>query len=315
VENARKVSGKKGRIELVEQKVMEDNPQRTISIWRERVAQSSGGSERCEGSDGPDSDGDSHVHRRRPSDDSHARRVLSDGHAPGTTSSVVNGSGTRGPGMEVAKSGKASYERSEYMVTYHQPSKGGFQKAMYPPSDSGRMLPLINTVGHSVTSSPRMRKMSSNAPSSPTHHRRTSVGGRASYERSEFMITYPQTPPHSGGSIASSPSPKGQRMVKQRESLSPLNMKAYHTIPLTDASSMTRATSTSSVELILASCDPSLLHIAPVLSELGIQRLEHLRAVSRLSEETRDREIKEQALKRGITVMEWAILIDKLQTL
>jgi len=43
--------------------------------------------------------------------------------------------------------------------------------------------------------------------------------------------------------------------------------------------------------------------------------MEHLRAIARLSEETRDREIKEQALKRGVTVMEWAILLDKLQDL
>ena len=43
--------------------------------------------------------------------------------------------------------------------------------------------------------------------------------------------------------------------------------------------------------------------------------MEHLRAVSRLSEETRDKEVKEQALRRGVTVMEWAILVDKLQTL
>ena len=75
------------------------------------------------------------------------------------------------------------------------------------------------------------------------------------------------------------------------------------------------ATSTSSVEVILSSCDPSLLHIAPVLYELGIKRVDHLRAVARLSEETRDREVKEQALKRGVTVVEWAIFLDKLQSL
>jgi hypothetical protein len=34
-----------------------------------------------------------------------------------------------------------------------------------------------------------------------------------------------------------------------------------------------------------------------------------------MNEETRDRELKGQALMRGVTVMEWAILIDKLQCL
>lgn len=94
-----------------------------------------------------------------------------------------------------------------------------------------------------------------------------------------------------------------------------MNTRGAHAIPYGAASIETRATSTSSVELVLASCEPSLLHIAPILAELGIQRLEHLRAIAKLTAETRDREVKEQALKRGISVMEWAIFIDKLQSL
>ena len=42
---------------------------------------------------------------------------------------------------------------------------------------------------------------------------------------------------------------------------------------------------------------------------------EHLRAVARLSEDTRDKEIREEALRMGVTIVEWAILIDKLQSL
>lgn len=74
-----------------------------------------------------------------------------------------------------------------------------------------------------------------------------------------------------------------------------------------------RSSSTSSIEGVLASCQPSLLHIAPVLSNLGIRRQEHLRALARLREETRDREMKEEMLKQGVTLLEWAILVDKLQ--
>ncbi|KAF9222899.1 hypothetical protein BS17DRAFT_782775 [Gyrodon lividus] len=76
-----------------------------------------------------------------------------------------------------------------------------------------------------------------------------------------------------------------------------------------------RSASASSVEIVLASCQPSLLHIAPVLSSLGIRRDEHLRALARLREETRDREMKEEMLKQGVTVLEWAILMDKLRGL
>ena len=74
-----------------------------------------------------------------------------------------------------------------------------------------------------------------------------------------------------------------------------------------------RSSSTSSVEGVLASCQPSLLHIAPVLSDLGCRGKEHLRALARLREETRDREMKEEMLKQGVTLLEWAILVDKLQ--
>jgi hypothetical protein len=42
---------------------------------------------------------------------------------------------------------------------------------------------------------------------------------------------------------------------------------------------------------------------------------EHLRAVGKLSEETRNREVKEEVLKLGVTVVEWAILLDRLQSL
>ena len=46
MDNVRHVSGRKGRVELVEHKIMEDGPERTISLWRERVAQSGDGSSR-----------------------------------------------------------------------------------------------------------------------------------------------------------------------------------------------------------------------------------------------------------------------------
>jgi hypothetical protein len=67
--------------------------------------------------------------------------------------------------------------------------------------------------------------------------------------------------------------------------------------------------------MVLASCQPTLLHIGPVLASLGIRREEHLRALVRLREETRDREMKEEVLKKGVTLLEWAILMDRLQSL
>lgn len=77
----------------------------------------------------------------------------------------------------------------------------------------------------------------------------------------------------------------------------------------------TKSNSTSTLELMLSSCRPPLLHLTPVLEEIGIRKEEHLRAVAKMNEETRDREVREEALKRGVTVLEWAIFLDKLQGL
>jgi hypothetical protein len=66
---------------------------------------------------------------------------------------------------------------------------------------------------------------------------------------------------------------------------------------------------------VLDSCEPSLVHILPTLARLGINKVEHLRAVAKLTPATRDREIREDALRMGITVMEWAIFVDKIFTM
>lgn len=129
------------------------------------------------------------------------------------------------------------------------------------------------------------------------------------------MVTYPNTPPHSQGSLPSSASPRGQMVVRNNSGSSPRPSRTYVPIDNLEQASVVKSTSTSSVELILADCEPSLIHIAPALGALGITRLEHLRAINRLSDETRDKEVKEEALRQGVTVMEWAILVDKLQTL
>ena len=122
-----------------------------------------------------------------------------------------------------------------------------------------------------------------------------------------MIITYPNTPPHTGSQTSSTSPPIGKGNGAARR----LSMQGS----FRDGGSTLRATSTSSVEVILSSCDPSLLHIAPILYDLGIKRVDHLRAIARLSEETRDKEVKAQALKRGVTIVEWAIFLDKLQNL
>ena len=83
---------------------------------------------------------------------------------------------------------------------------------------------------------------------------------------------------------------------------------------VSDAAS-TKVASANQIESVLTSCQPSLLQLLPILEELGMRRSEHMAALARMREQTRDREVKEEALKKGVTVVEWAILIDKLQSL
>ncbi|KAF8125168.1 hypothetical protein EV363DRAFT_1351808 [Boletus edulis] len=137
--------------------------------------------------------------------------------------------------------------------------------------------------------------------------------------RSERIYTLAEINALTGQNIKHSPpgkngfSGKELRHNRSTSSSSPLqNLKTKHSAS-SPAPGRSRSSSTSSIEGVLASCDPSLVHIAPVLSNLGIRRQEHLRALSRLREETRDREMKEEMLKQGVTLLEWAILVDKLQ--
>ncbi|TFK90541.1 hypothetical protein K466DRAFT_583654 [Polyporus arcularius HHB13444] len=318
-ENARQVSGKKGQIELVQQRILEDTPLRTISLWRERVAQSSAGGSvygqghdvRSEADGPPRAHAHGHGHRRVASvpvaQDARLRRVVAD-HAR-YASSFDGGGAKHGNGSvrgtDNGKAGRASYERSEYMVSYQQATKG-MPKPLFSPRSESAALPEELKTPSSLTVSKKYDR----APPSPTLRRHFP---RKSQDRSDFMITYPQTPPHTGSQASSaSPKPYGLNIGNGVTPMSPVHGSFRE---IQEGGSSQRVTSTSSVEIILSSCDPSLLHIAPILYELGIKRVDHLRAVARLSEATRNREVKEQALKRGVTVVEWAIFLDKLQSL
>ncbi|KAJ7625773.1 hypothetical protein FB45DRAFT_71805 [Roridomyces roridus] len=65
---------------------------------------------------------------------------------------------------------------------------------------------------------------------------------------------------------------------------------------------------------ILATCEPPLTHLEPVLARVGILRTAHLHAVGRLSDAPRA-EVRDAALKLGVTVLEWAMLLDRIRAL
>jgi hypothetical protein len=76
-----------------------------------------------------------------------------------------------------------------------------------------------------------------------------------------------------------------------------------------------KASSMSSLDEFLCTFQPSLEHIAPILTSLGIRDEDHFRAIAKLSAETRDREVREVALQQGMTVVEWAMLLDRIRSL
>ncbi|KDQ50529.1 hypothetical protein JAAARDRAFT_41990 [Jaapia argillacea MUCL 33604] len=259
-------AGKK-RFEMVERKILEDGPERTISIWREEVAKSVVGDGDADDRDevagtASGSVVDSHVHRRTNALASSlglGKRPFgglgSAGPAP--TASV----GTRGPlGSEIG------WDSIKSPILANQSPN--------TPTTSQQILPL------SPSSPPRQTLPTT--PSSRTRPRTSST------PQSNAHLTHSRRPSQTNTTT---------------------NTRAH------TPSQGPRVPSASSVELILATCNPSLLHLAPVLSELGIVREDHLRAVGRMNDETRDREVKEEALRKGVSVVEWAILLDRLQNM
>lgn len=119
------------------------------------------------------------------------------------------------------------------------------------------------------------------------------------------------TLPNRPHSIAHTP----QRYMPPNRREKDLPPSPFHATRSGSTISSIKSEPTLEIEAVLDSCKPSLLHIKPVLRDLGIRTVEHLRAITKLTPTTRDREIKEDALRLGITVMEWAIFVDKIFTL
>lgn len=95
-------------------------------------------------------------------------------------------------------------------------------------------------------------------------------------------------------------------------------LPSFH--PTKDGSPISTIRSTTSAsshtfDKILNSCKPSLVHLVGPLEKLGITTVEHLQALGDLNPNIRDRELKDDALRLGVTVMEWAILVDRLRSI
>lgn len=110
MDNMRQVSGRKASVELVEHRILEEGPHKSISLWRERVARSSAVEENGRYMDDGRSETNSHAHRRVPSVISQPRRG---GYIPEynrqRAESIASGMMPPRKGKEVLR----NYERSE----------------------------------------------------------------------------------------------------------------------------------------------------------------------------------------------------------
>lgn len=107
MDNIRHVSGRKASVDLVEHRIIEDGPHKSISIWRERVARSNA-EENARYMDDVRSETNSHAHRRMPSAGSQPRRGYVPEYTRQRADSIASGVSPR-KGKEILR----NYERSE----------------------------------------------------------------------------------------------------------------------------------------------------------------------------------------------------------
>jgi len=147
------------------------------------------------------------------------------------------------------------------------------------------------------------------APLSPTRQRLTSMTSyrSSSPSPSQARLAYPSPAAPPMSSYA-----RSNRNVPSSPTTSSRFVPRYGQLPSPPSS---RDQDSRGINDVLASCTPSLLHISSVLKSMGIHTKEHLKAVAALTPETRDREVRHVALQNGITLIEWAVLLDRIVVL
>ncbi|KAK7048837.1 hypothetical protein R3P38DRAFT_2871639 [Favolaschia claudopus] len=155
-------------------------------------------------------------------------------------------------------------------------------------------------------------KRQSPAKDNPVHFDRTGV--MMSSQRGEMKayrsLSKAVSPSPARSSDPQTSTPRGSGTLIQNSHTPPFHAKKFNS-----ESTISSFHLAPTLDDILISCEPSLLHISPVLHKVGIFGVEHLKAVGKLSNDTRNKEVKEEVLKLGVTVIEWAMLLDRLQSL
>jgi len=287
IEYPRNKGPKAGQIfEIVNQHVIEDSADRTVTIstWREQVDVDQG--------HGSDTDSTS-VYYISPGgyshEDAHIIEVNTDfrrqlpGSRHGSRKEIQ---GTPYGAIE-ANNGPSSTKAK------NRPNFKEYRHARYNDIDS-------------TTTDPSRRKNTALSVSNKEKHTRSRAKeGDARIKLSRESLTELKVP---DGSLM-----EGRNHYQESTPVEKsLPQPPFHPTRSGSTISSIRSASTSDFEKFLDGCSPSLVHLSDILKTLGMYKLEHLKAVTRISPEMRDREVKQVALRLGMTVVEWAILLDKI---
>ncbi|TFK34786.1 hypothetical protein BDQ12DRAFT_715117 [Crucibulum laeve] len=305
--------------EVISRRVLEDGPEKTVTIstWREQVAREA--NQANERMSVYFVDGDDYaVEQEGGAVSEYDAPVIHPPTAAQRRISYHTGSHNSSMTKMIeshSSHGRGSPAKSERRSTPPRKTSSGYDRQSHHVDDSRRPLSLGRR-----SRSPASWNHSPPRTATPDRIRRQGAHSPL-IDRSVRSFVNDSPPPRSSTPIRGSPSPQ-----RHKRSPSPTSHKSspvkprpsqpsFHPTQSGSTISSIKSLPTIGFEQILDSCEPPLVHIAPVLASLGISNEGHLRAVARLSEETRDREVKEEALRLGVTVMEWAILLDKIHSL
>lgn len=338
--------------EVINRRVVEDGPERTVTIstWREQVANETRTVEEGEldvyylgaedyanqdevHEDETKTDLDHDSSRRRVATPSERRKGSGSG-GPSSSGGKTNERGTH-PSTEGRYSSRHA-QGSDKMDRMTQGRGSSSRKSRQTHHSHSRSEEVIRSPNYfsGRSTSPPPRPWKHAAPSPPrtvSPDRDDSVSRQSHRSPLRSLDGLEGTPPRSSTPVRRLPESPPQQISTPPRVSTPYRAVAprdrelppepepepepFHPTESGSTISSIKSSSVVAFESVLASCEPSLLHISPVLARLGIVTEGHLRAVAKLTEETRDREVKDEALRMGVTIMEWAILLDRLQAL
>ncbi|KZT18242.1 hypothetical protein NEOLEDRAFT_1152720 [Neolentinus lepideus HHB14362 ss-1] len=259
-------AGRRG-FQLVERKILEDGPERTVSVWREEVAKSVDGD--VEDEEGPLTEMDAPVSEMGEMGRRRGKGLFEYMHTGSTSARRLSGGHER-----VRSPSGTGSERGWERVKVHSIST---------------VSAFINV--HVMLQSPHV--MSASYHSLPSHAISASYPSLPSPPLSNRS--------HSHGS------PRPRRTPSNSQSTININHHHTRTPSQSTTTRHPTSPPPTTLASLLSAPTPPLTHLLPTLARLGITHPAHLAALARMGEEVRDREVRSVALGEGRATLITAI--------